>query len=79
MRVKELYERAMAGERFNIPWKKEDEDLIECYDEDGLLVGVYNSMTEAAEDTCLSVAAVSMCISGKRKHIGPYTFKRVLQ
>lgn len=78
MRVKEIWEKAEKGERIHLPWK-EKEETIECWNTDGELLAVYSTMTEAAEDLELSVAAVSMCISGKRSHIGDYVFKRALQ
>ena len=76
MRVREILELAEKGKKAHLPWLK-NRNIIECYDRNTeLLLGEYNSMTEAAEDLELSVASVSLCISGKRNHVGDYIFKK---
>lgn len=65
MRVSDIYERAMAGEKATFPWSENGKtNLIECYDADGILIGVFETLKDASEYTGINPCSISKNLNG---------------
>ena len=69
MRVAEIYERAMAGGKATFPWSENGKtSLIECYDADGILIGIFETLKEASEYTGINICSISKNLNGLTRY-----------
>lgn len=60
--------------KFDVPWT--DKPAILCYQKDGVLVGRYPSIKEAAATLGLRESCINFAVWGKRSQTGGYVFLR---
>ena len=60
--------------KFEVPWT--DKPAILCYQKDGVLVGRYSSIKEAATTLGLRESCINFAVWGKRSQTGGYVFLR---